>query len=285
MKEPRNGPAAARGRAHRRGGARHGTCAPALPAEAGRSAPVGLGRRLLDALIPPACVDCGAGLPPARPPVCALCWHRLPRIPPPHCERCGATHPGAGAGLAAAGACPDCQDWPEALRRAAAPFRMEAGAARLVRGLKYGGWRSLAEPMGRAMAEAARRLAPPGEGAVLVPVPLAPARARERGFNQAELLARALGEATGWPCVSALVRVRTGRRQARLGRRGRSGNVKGAFHAAAGSRRRRLAVLVDDVVTTGSTAAACAEALLEAGTPCAGVVSFARASTPLGGRA
>ncbi len=157
------------------------------------------------------------------------------------------------------------------------------------------------------MASAARRLtgvgrrlpgdeerSPGAEGdatgpVVLVPVPLAAARQRERGFNQALLLARSLAEATGWGVWEGLARRRTGRRQASLGRAARAENVRSLFQVrcaqSGATANRATALLVDDVLTTGATAAACALALEKAGTPCAGVVSFARASAPLEGRA
>lgn len=247
----------------------------------------GLARTGFDRLLPPACIGCGRGLPPGSTPACAACLHRLPAVPHPRCRRCGATRP---AGLTVP-ACFECESWPAELAVARAPFRMEAGAARLVHGLKYGGWTALAHPMaGRMVAEARRVAAALGEVAcahgvepgspALVPVPLSPARLRERGFNQAGLLARALAERTGWRFAPVLERRRTGRRQARLGRRERTRNVEGLFRA--GERLPGAAILVDDVVTTGSTAAACAAALARAGTRPAGVVSFARAARALG---
>lgn len=133
------------------------------------------------------------------------------------------------------------------------------------------------------MVPAVRRLA---DGpALLVPVPLAPARLRERGYNQAELLAEALARELGWPCRAALNRRRQGRRQVRSGRADRALNVQGAFRvepsflAAAGAKNgleELPIVLVDDVITTGATACACAAALEAAGLGCAGAVSFAR---------
>lgn len=276
-----------------------------------------LARRLraaVDVLLPPACALCGRGRPSERPPVCGLCWSRLPVLAPPRCERCGAPSCGPAA------ACASCEGWPEDVPRCAAPFAMRGSAARLVRALKYGRWEALAGPMGQAMLDSARRLVAEPHGRVvveaagtpadrqggeatglsgkalpasapavtggpapriaLVPVPLSPGRLRERGFNQAEALAAALGGAAGWPVVPALQRRRPGRRQARLGQRGRSANVRGLFGLAGGSDAPLpppRALIVDDVVTTGATAAACARALREAGSVPVGMVSFARA--------
>lgn len=181
---------------------------------------------------------------------------------------------------------------------------MDAEALRLVHALKYEGAFALADPMGRALAPAARRLAggaeagsgagthrspgPSRTGPALVPVPLSPARRRERGYNQAELLARGLAGATGWPVRPLLVRRPGGDRQARLGRRARRRNVETRFALRPGAVRRgweaRAGVLlVDDVLTTGATALACARALVSGGLRPLGVVSFARALQRLEG--
>lgn len=232
--------------------------------------------RLFDHLFPPACVLCRRLLSAGEPPLCRLCLHRLPAMSPPRCPRCGATRllrlpdlPG----------CPSCRPWPLAPGRAAAPFRMEGNAARLVRALKFGGWFALAGPMGRSMTPAARGLAGPGLRPELVPVPLSIGRRRERGFNQAELLARSLSASVGWPLRERLARRAGGRRQARLGRRDRSANVRGRFvlRKDGSGGEDRPVLLVDDVVTTGATAGACAVALRTGGRRVLGVVAFARA--------
>ena len=245
-----------------------------------------LARRGFDLLFPPVCLLCGRGGEAGSDPLCSLCRHRLLPVPGPRCGRCGATR---RLRLPGAEGCTECVTWDRVLPRAAAPYLMEGGAARLVRALKYGGWRAAARPMGRAMAPAAREVAGPG-GAVLVPVPLAPARRRERGFNQAELLARALGARLGWPCRGLLTRRPGGRRQARLGRRHRSENVRSRFvpvelqepSAAASVGPRLRVLLVDDVLTTGATAIACCRALDDAGHDVAGAVTYVRSLQSLG---
>lgn len=247
-------------------------------------------------LFPPSCTLCGSCVPTERPPVCDPCWSRLPRAVPPRCSRCGAPGPRFVDGVEA---CGECIDWPPGLRRVRAPFLMREGAAELVRSLKYRGWTALAEPMGTAMAPAARALEVGGRYGsgplLLVPVPLSPARRRRRGFNQAGLLAHGLGRELGWRVDGVLRRQARGRRQARLGGASRRENVRGLFRA-----RRPppggtgggdggvgpAALVVDDVVTTGSTAAACAEALRRAGWRPLGAVAFARAvaGRPTGSR-
>jgi len=129
------------------------------------------------------------------------------------------------------------------------------------------------------MLPAAWRLAA-GRVPALVPVPLTRARRRERGFNQAELLAQALSRSTGWRVEGLLRRNRGGPSLARLGRREREKvaeraySINPSFLEALDSHPEVL--IVDDVITTGATGVACAEALVAAGAECLGIVSFAR---------
>jgi ComF family protein len=114
--------------------------------------------------------------------------------------------------------------------------------------------------------------------AVLVPVPLHPRRLRERGFNQSELLAQALGRRSGLVVApEALVRRKETPPQTGLTAAARRSNVSGAFTVRRRSRvAGRVVVLVDDVVTTGATARACAAALRAAGTTEVRLVTAAR---------
>ncbi|MFC4426309.1 ComF family protein [Deinococcus navajonensis] len=135
---------------------------------------------------------------------------------------------------------------------------------RSVRALKYGGARDLADVLGAALA----RGVPPGwEVSSVIPVPLHVARQRIRGFNQAELLARALARNLGVPCLpQALSRPRTSQSQARQQAAGRQ-NLQGHFQAHAAVVPPGTVLLVDDVLTTGHTLVACRDALQGAGVP------------------
>lgn len=127
------------------------------------------------------------------------------------------------------------------------------------------------------MAEAAERLLDPREFDLLIPIPLHPGRERERGFNQATLLAREVGRAWGLPVGHGLVRrVRATEAQSG-GRRAREENVKGAFRVVRLDQveGRRL-LLIDDVFTTGATVNECAKVLLAAGAVEVGVYTLAR---------
>ncbi len=141
--------------------------------------------------------------------------------------------------------------------RSAAPH---AGTAReIVHALKYGRNLAAANPLGHFAAAAARAL-PLGEGAVVVPVPLHRSRRRERGFNQAEEIARVVAKDLRLPlCANWLRRVHGGVAAATRSRAGRWRSVRGAFRASPRVRGRTL-LLVDDVLTSGATLAACTKA-------------------------
>lgn len=110
----------------------------------------------------------------------------------------------------------------------------------------------------------------------VVAVPMAPAKERRRGYNQAELLARALARRTGIPCDATLL-AKSGDHdtQSKLTRRERAANVKGAFTASAAAKGKSL-LLIDDICTTGATLRACATQLRRAGAERVCAIAVAR---------
>lgn len=184
-------------------------------------------------------------------------------------------------------------------RRAAPPFRRAvsygayAGALRdLVHLLKYEQVRPAAAVLGSFLREALAKLELPAS-TLLVPVPLWTGKRRNRGFNQAEEIARALVRtlASGGTAstsiqldTTSLVRQRETVSQTGLTRHQRRANVRGAFavvrpQAVAG----RNILLMDDVMTTGTTAGECARMLLRAGAKQVFVATVARATKEVQG--
>jgi ComF family protein len=143
---------------------------------------------------------------------------------------------------------------------------------------KYGKVRTLARPLSGLLAQAL-----PRDEAfdAAVPVPLYWRRRLQRGFNQAELLARGLSRRTGIPVVTSLGRVRPTPTQAGLSTSARRQNVARAFRARDVQGKRIL--LIDDVMTTGATAASCALALKQAGARRVALLTVARVDRRMAG--
>jgi ComF family protein len=215
-------------------------------------------------LLPEECLLCRGS--PSDGLICRLCCYRWLRLPDPVCSRCGQPR------LLTELACRLCAGWGTELNRVRSAVWHEGGARDAVHQLKYEGWWRVTESLARAMSG----LEPLTGRLLLVPVPLAPKRLRERGYNQSECLARALGAVVGKPVrVDALIRVRETPTQTALTPEARMANVAGAFQAR-GVHGCRI-VLVDDVFTTGATLLTAAAALKQAGANPVEAVTFARA--------
>lgn len=221
-------------------------------------------------LLPAECLLCTRPVVAAEEPlVCGPCRSRFIPVPDPLCARCGQPEEG---GLD----CRICPEWPAGVGMVRSGVWLTGGARSAVHHLKYGGWWRVAEGMVPAM----RTLEPLRGAPVLVPLPLGPARRRERGYNQSEILARALAGATGLEVrPDVLTRPRETRRQTGLAPDARRANVHGAF--AGRWRGTSVPVLVDDVFTTGATIVSAAAALLAGGATEVHAVTFARARRPL----
>jgi len=197
--------------------------------------------------------------------VCGACWSRLPVLPKPWCARCG--HPMHPASTMDCAICRLLD--PRCTRARSACWVPHAHSSPLLGALKYQGWWGMADSMAERMVRVGRDLLDGVDAPVFVPVPLAPGRLRERGFNQSAHLARALARRVdGTAMDDTLVRLRATVSQTQLTPAERRANVHQAFAVPA----RRCAalsglslVLVDDVLTTGATLNACATALLDSG--------------------
>ena len=158
------------------------------------------------------------------------------------------------------------------MARARSAVWLDGSARAAVHRLKYEGWTRAAE----AMAETMRRLEPLTGRVSLIPIPLGGNRLRERGYNQSERIAAALGSRVQLSVrCDLLQRVRETRTQTALTPEARHANVSGAFRA--GPVKGLELVLVDDVFTTGATLAAAAAALVGSGAARVEAVTFARA--------
>jgi ComF family protein len=223
-------------------------------------------------LLPAACLLCNEPVPERQGDalICSLCRIRWRTIPYPLCPRCGQP---SQKGLD----CRLCAEWPEGLSQARSAVWLDRSARQAVHQLKYEGWSRAAD----AMAEAMGQLEPLTGRVSLIPIPLGGRRLRERGYNQSERIAAALGARTGLPVRSDLLsRVRETPTQTALTPEARHANVTGAFRA--GEVVGLELVLVDDVFTTGATLASAAAALVEAGAGRVEAVTFARAVVELG---
>jgi len=164
--------------------------------------------------------------------------------------------------------CPSCASTTEPAPAGAPAALLYAGAAsQAIVAMKYGSRPDLARPLGDILWRSIERRAASWRGAVVVPVPLHPARLAERGFNQSALLAaRVVRRLDGQFAPRGLVRTRETPQQTTLDRHARAANVAGAFRVRdAAVVRGRAVLLVDDVATTGATLDACAAALVDGG--------------------
>jgi ComF family protein len=201
---------------------------------------------LLELLLPGACAGCGR----YGELLCAACVVSL-RPASADVDRFAAADPGMVVG--------------DAMQLAMAAFVHDGTMRRVLQRLKYGGAGRLAAPLALAAAPALNALLAMSGPAPLVPVPIHEVRRRQRGYNQAELLAIELGRIARLPVLDLLVRHRPTTRQHGLGRAARLHNLRGALGVHSGVQLPEVAIVVDDILTTSATLEACAETLRQHG--------------------
>ena len=235
---------------------------------------------MLDVLLPPVCLTCDAAVD-ANGGMCAECYAATSFITEPCCVACGVPFNRAADG-GPDRLCPACRLAPPSWERARAALRYDKQAKRLILPLKYHDRVDLADALAPMMLRAGAVLL--READLLVPVPLHRRRLMSRRYNQAALLARAVGRLAGRPMLPhALRRTRVTQSLGELSAAARASMVEGAFvvrpHLARHLAGRRV-LLVDDVLTSGATCGACATALLAAGASAVDVLAAARVPSP-----
>ncbi len=206
----------------------------------------------LDLLFPIQCAGCGK----ESRVICEECIPHLATLSPPYCNICASPR--------TTSPCRACVENPPEVDGVRAPYLFEGPIREAVHRFKYQGLRAAAPDLGRLLAEFLAHHRVPGE--VIVPVPLHSRRLRQRGYNQAALLARHLAKLTGLELNEGLLvcTTETSAQVETASRSQRRDNVKGNFRCEGDVSGLRV-ILVDDVATTGSTLSACAAALKASG--------------------
>lgn len=238
-----------------------------------------VGRRLLDAVLPPLCLGC-AEIVAVPGTLCSVCWQGLSFIAPLQCARCGVPF---ADDLGEAALCVDCLRRVPRFRKARSVLVYDTQSRRLVLPFKHGDRTDMARACGQWMARAGKELL--NEADLVVPVPLHWRRLFIRRYNQALLLARSVARET--PDVKLvpdlLQRIAWTGSQAGLKAQERRRNVRQAFDVHprwAAALKGKAVVLVDDVLTTGATAEACVAVLLRGGARHVDVLTLARVVRP-----
>lgn len=214
----------------------------------------GILRLLLDFVYPPTCLHCRVLLQHGERHLCARCWSAIPSATGDHRlygeTRSRLVESGSVSGLAAVYV-----------------FEHDGPFQALAHALKYSGFLSVGTMLGERLGDEIMRSGLTAD--LILPMPLHKAKQRERGFNQAEVIARAVSRRTGIPVDRRLLRrVRNTGSQTKLHREERTENVAGAFRIEPEGwpvLRKKSCILIDDVITTGATIISAAAELRSAG--------------------
>ena len=232
-------------------------------------------RALISLFYPPACAVCAEPVD-FEEYLCAACAAKAPRIKPPFCHTCSEPFDGA---ITDTFSCANCAHRVLHFEAAVAAFRSRGVVRKIIHEFKYTHQLHLRHPVAEWLVATlddprlnGRRFD------TVIPVPLHPARKRERGFNQAELLAEIFSARAGLKMRSALERIRYTTTQTAFDRAERMENLRDAFRLRKKADVRGLRVLlIDDVLTTGSTLSECARVLKAGGAISVHAATAARA--------
>lgn len=208
------------------------------------------------------CIVCGREMRPNRYGLCEKC--KL-EINDNFCLRCGRHKIGIGD------YCDECSEQSLHFDEARSAVNYDGNAKRLIYRLKYGNAKYLANTLSQYLLDVL--LLSDWQAECITYVPMHKSRQRKRGYNQAELLARALAERIDLPCKNLLEKSVKTPNQAKLNRAARLENLKDSFSAIVTPPDH--VILVDDVMTTGSTADECSRVLKRAGAKVVYVLTFA----------
>ena len=215
-----------------------------------------LAKVILDAVFPPRCLSCnkfGAW-------VCGECWQKIELIKTPICYRCYRLSSEFKL-------CPSCHRQ-QALHRVIVCAHWQASLKKIVYGFKYRRARVVTNLLGGLLSAAIQSISLTHNNVVVVPVPLHRYRYWQRGFNQAENLARVVAEQNHWPILTTLVRHKPTLPQFGLNKMTRKDNLADAFSLKPGSQALlagKTVIIVDDIITTGVTLNECAKTLRQGG--------------------
>lgn len=238
-------------------------------------------RAAFDMILPPRCLACGAvvagdGL------LCAACWSRTRFLSPPLCVCCGRPFDLPPDPMPRPARCLACIAVPPRFERARAALVYDAASRPLVLRYKHGDQTSATPGLATMMRRAGQELIAAAD--LIAPVPLHRWRLLRRQYNQAALLAQAIGRAERVPVIpDLLIRQRATASQGGLGRRQRRRNVAGAFAVRPGAKTLiagKRVLLIDDVLTTGATLDSCARTLRRAGAAAVDCLTLARRPGP-----
>ena len=232
-------------------------------------------RGIASLIYPPICTICSAAVG-SDEYLCADCEAKLSRIVPPFCAKCSEPFDGA---ITTTFSCANCSHRVLHFDAAISAYRSRGIARHVILNFKYGKQFHLRHLVGGWLISALNDSRIRGRKFdAIVPVPLHPARQRERGFNQALLLAEQVSAHVGVPVTSVLKRVRFTTTQTAFDRAERIQNLRDAFRLRKNADVRSLDVLlIDDVLTTGSTLSECARILKQNGAASVYAATAARA--------
>ncbi len=218
--------------------------------------------KVLDMVFPRRCPVCDDAVSEVGSLICAGCADDFTFIDEPYCIKCG--RPVADDSLCY---CPECDRNGSSYDyvRGRAVYEYDEVLKDSIYRFKYGGRREYAEYYAKVMADRLGKLIKSWEPEALIPVPVHKSRMRKRGYNQASLLADALGKLLDIPVEDILERTEKTKLQKGLTADERQNNLKKALKIRSNDVKLKKVVLVDDIYTTGSTINAAASCLRNAG--------------------